>query len=264
MWLSSSIDNLSGVCRVAYSDKRYSSDLWARRHLHTHSCMAPWVVHWKEHRFVLTDDRASHSRPRRMCVPEAILNFNPHRAMDTCLSCAIRPQLYFSLITDLSKMSWPFAWLCFGRGQSTHFPRPDSPLMHPIYIPVPNGHSGLLQFRWWVPLGALSVYLLWLHRHTPKVCSANPPSLLSNIWGSKEYITWCGFLYMLCGYTRWCKWFVLEVSHLLTLMKSTLMYLQQDVVCSYSLHPCFSDESRLLFLGLFPVSSNWTQRWLPS
>ena len=40
----------------------------------------------------------------------------------------------------------------------------------PLFVPVPNGHSGLLLWRWWVLFGALSMVAPALPRNALPIC----------------------------------------------------------------------------------------------
>jgi len=121
---------------------------WARHHSNTSPSMATWVMQWQEHRSALTDNRAGHQRHCRMCVPETtfklytipvqIDNFLPSTNPVLCWAW-----LHFSLTTDFFQMSWPFAWLCFGRSRSPHYLDLIA-TWHTPYISVLDGHSGWL------------------------------------------------------------------------------------------------------------------------
>ena len=143
--------------------------------------MAPWV-HWQEHGFILTDNRASHDRRRWMCVLK--LAFRPNPAIG-CLWSTIMGYIGFGctgsliclLLTSLRRP-------CDSRrcvlGEVSQLIHTDPIfLWHALHASVLNGSSRLLSRHAWGLLEAISFYSPWRRQRTPMVCSVDWPTLIN-------------------------------------------------------------------------------------
>ena len=138
--------------------------------------MAPWVMHWQKHGFLLMDNRASHDRRRWMCVLECPSCVVPNPRMDRCLWSTIMGYMGFGytcsliclLLTCLRRPCDSRRCVLGEVGQLIYSDL--SLVSNATHTVVLNGYSRSLSRHGWVLLEAVLFYSPWWHQHTPKVC----------------------------------------------------------------------------------------------